>query len=334
MGKGNNVASLDLLKEVMDKINKSYGAGTVYEYKNFTGEERERVPTGSLGLDYITGGGWVKGLMHYISGFESSGKSTLCLYAIAEVQKKGGRAAYIDHEYCFDKAYAESLGVNVNELIVSQPDTIEKGYQIFVDLCSTGMLDLIVFDSIAAAQTQKEADGDVGDQSMGVKAKLNSTTFPKITQVLHKYNVIGIFVNQLREKIGISYGSPITEPGGNAVKFYPSIKIEVRQSEKQKDDEGMITGNLVKAKCTKNKTSRPFLETDYIINYGEGISREMEILSFGQDLGLIKRSGSWYSYGDVKLGQGASNVVLLLKDNVDLTDELEAIIRKNLFANG
>lgn len=334
MGKATNATGLSLLHEVMDKINKSYGANTVYEYKNFTGEEKERIPTGSLGLDYITGGGWVKGLMHYISGFESSGKSTLCLYAIAEVQKRGGRAAYIDHEYCFDKAYAESLGVNVDELIVSQPDTIEKGYQIFVDLCSTGMVDLIVFDSIAAAQTQKEAEGDVGDQSMGVKAKLNSTTFPKITQKLHEHNVIGIFVNQLREKIGISYGSPITEPGGNAVKFYPSIKIEVRQSEKQKDGDGMITGNLVKAKCTKNKTARPFLETEYVINYGEGISREMEVLSFGEDLGIIKRSGSWYSYGDIRLGQGATNVVLLLKDNVELTEELENTIRKKLFANG
>lgn len=331
MVKVKETSSLDLLKDVMDKINKSYGSGTVYEYKNFKGEDKERVPTGSLGLDYITGGGWVKGLMHYISGFESSGKSTICLYAIAKVQQAGGRAAYIDHEYCFDKAYAESLGVNVDELIVSQPDTIEKGYQILVDLVSTGLIDIIIFDSIAAAQTQKEADGDVGDQSMGVKAKLNSTTFPKITQTLHKHNTIGIFVNQLREKIGVVYGSPITEPGGNAVKFYPSIKIELRQSEKQKDGDGMITGNLVKAKCTKNKTARPFLETDFIINYGEGISKGMEILSFAEDLGLVKRSGSWYSYGDIKLGQGANNVVLLLKDNVELTNELESEIRKQLF---
>lgn len=682
----------DALKEVMDKLNKAYGDGTVYEYKNYTGVDRPRLKSGSLSIDFLTGGGWARGVMNYISGFESAGKSTLCLYAIAEAQKEGLKCVYVDHEYCFDKAYAESLGVNVDELIVTQPGCMEDGYQILIDLCKTGKVGLVVFDSIAAAQTRKELEGDVGDQTMGVKAKLNSITFPKICQVLSEHNIVGLFVNQLREKIGISYGclhadtklvftdgrsftmrevvdnkingcvysinnktgkieekpitgwhnngnvknqedfisikttaidsgggvfgitvtpnhkvlvndtwleaaeinvgdnltskytelingslkefllgtlvggssvkkghstrchfsfqdnenieyvqwkisklskafsfyekgapdskgnnkgfkkyvsapihelakisselgnrnplymlqnnptwlslavwimddghydaqgfhnrykisikrlkkhpeivdkivklinqifnldcrsykdgclhfnkedtliiasnireyvpncmqyklpkihqgfykdfeldftpivktqhvkviekrlaslrqmrqkgkyditvadnhnymvggvsngvivhnSPITEPGGNALKFYPSIKIEVKQSTKEKDSTGLVTGNLVKAKCTKNKTSRPFLESEYIIEYGLGINHEKEILDFALELGIVSRGGSWYSYGDTKLGQGEANVVEVLRGTPELLEELESLVRTNL----
>lgn len=320
---------LSALEATMARINKAMGEGTVYEYKNYTGAPKERISTGSISVDYITGGGWLRGAMNYISGFESSGKSTLCLYAIASCQAEGLKCAYIDHEYCFDKAYAESLGVNVDELIVTQPDCIEDGYQILIDLVKTGEIGCVVFDSIAAAQTKKELEGDVGDQTMGVKAKLNSVTYPKITQVLKEFNVVGMFVNQLREKIGISYGSPITEPGGNAVKFYPSIKVEVRQSTKDKDSDGVITGNLIKAKCTKNKTARPFLETEYTIEYGLGIDKTKEILDFAVWMNIINRSGSWFSYGDTKLGQGANKVVDLLNDNPELLEEIEGLVRAN-----
>jgi len=237
------------LKQTLEMLNKAMGEGTVYKYKDFKGVPKERQRTGILGLDVITGGGWVKGLMNYISGWESSGKSTACAYAIAECQKNGGIAAYIDSEQSFDKTYAESLGVKVDEMILSQPDNIENGYQILLDLVRTGEVDLIVFDSIAAAPTKKELQGDVGDSAIGLKARINSSTFPLICSAAKKTNTTIIMVNQLREKIGVMYGSPVTEPGGNSVKFYPSIKIEVKQSTKAKE-EGEVVGNLIKAKCT------------------------------------------------------------------------------------
>jgi recombination protein RecA len=328
-GKAEEVVKKDVLQEALDKLNKAMGAGSVYEYKNFQGEEKERVSSGSLSIDYIIGGGYVKGLMHYISGGFSSGKSTLCLHAIKEVQRLGGKCAYIDSEYCLDSTYASSIGVDMGELIVAQPNCIEDGYQILIDLVETGKIDLVIFDSIAAAQTRKELEGDVGDHTMGIKAKLNSVTFPKICQTLKKSNTIGLFINQQRMKMGIAYGSPITEPGGESVKFYPSIKIEVNQSTKQQDGAGDISGNLVKAKCTKNKTSRPFLEASYVINYGEGVDYVHEIFDLGQKFGYIKRGGAWFSYEETSLGQGEANAIAMLKDNPDLVAILDEQIRSN-----
>lgn len=319
----------DILEGIMDNINKTMGAGTIYKYGDYQGADKERLRTGILGLDLITGGGWVKGLMNYISGWESSGKSTACLYAIKEAQKEGITCAYIDHEYSFDKYYAESLGVNVDSLIVTQPDTIEQGYQILIDLASTGKVGLILFDSIAAAQTKKQSEGDVGDQSMGVKAKLNSETFPKICSVIKKNNVTLLMVNQLREKIGVMFGSPVTEPGGNSIKFYPSIKVEVRQSTKEKDGDE-VTGNLIKAKCTKNKTSRPFREVEYSITYGEGINRNEEIVNAAMHFGLMTKAGSWYKYGETSVGQGLQGAARTLEDNPDMAEELERLVYENI----
>lgn len=317
------------LDQALEDINKTLGAGTAYEYKNFTGAPVKRLRTGSIGLDIATGGGYVYGLMNYISGWESSGKSTLCLYAIKEAQEKGGKCMYVDHEYSFDKGYAESLGVNVDELILSQPDTAEHGYEVLLKLMATGEIKVAVFDSIAAALTQREIEGDLGDSNMGVKAKLNSGTFPKLCRVAKENGVALIMVNQLREKIGVMFGSPVTEPGGNALKFYPSLKIETRQSTKDKID-GEVTGNLVKAKVTKNKTAPPFKEAEYSIVYGEGIDRIGEVIFWGERYGIINKAGSWYSLSEdafgsdaIKLGQGANGAKATLIDNPDLTDQIE-----------
>lgn len=317
------------LDDALSSLNKALGEGTVYEYKNYTGAPVKRLRTGSIGLDIATGGGYVYGLMNYISGWESSGKSTLCLYAIKEAQKLSDKCAYIDHEYSFDRTYAESLGVNVDELIVSQPDTAEHGYEVLLRLMATGEVKVAVFDSIAAALTQREIEGDLGDSNMGVKAKLNSATFPKLCRVAKENGVALIMVNQLREKIGIMFGSPVTEPGGNALKFYPSLKVETRQSTKAKTD-GEVTGNLVKAKITKNKTAPPFKEAEYSIVYGEGIDRLGEIIHWGEYYGIIIKAGSWFSlskdaFGEdaIKLGQGANGAKTTLADNPDLTDQIE-----------
>jgi len=311
---------------VLSAINKKMGEGTVYKYADFTGVENERIPTGIFSLDILSGGGWARGLMNYISGWESSGKSTACLYAIKETQAMGLKAAYIDHEYSFDKTYAESLGVNVDELIVTQPNTMEEGYDILIQLAESGLFGAIIFDSIAAAEPRKSLEGDVGDQSMGVKAKLNSETYPKICRSIKKTNTMLLMVNQLRSKIGIVYGSPDTEPGGNANKFYPSIKIDVRQGTKEKDGDEVV-GNLIKAKCGKNKTSHPFREAEYTITYGEGIDRNYEIVNFSLKLGFMTKAGSWIKYGETTVGQGAYGAAEVLKDNVELAQELEAKIK-------
>lgn len=319
------------LEEALAIINDKIGVNTVYVYKDFKGIEASRVSTGSLTLDYLTGGGWVYGLMNYLIGFESSGKSTACLHAIAEIQKdprnKGKKCLYVDHEYTFDKSYAESLGVDVDNLIVSQPNTIEDGYQIVLDLLDTGLICGVMFDSVAAGIPVKELEGDVGDHTMGIKAKLNSINFPKICQKLKRSNAVGIFVNQFRQNLG-GYGG-LSEPGGNAVKFYPSIKIEMRRnSDKEQAKDGEVLGNHVNVKCSKNKTSAPYREGDFAIIYGKGISRSHEIMKFGQLLGLIQRNGSWFSYDDVKIGQGLTNACALLDDNPELCEELEGKIRE------
>lgn len=312
--------------KVLEDLNKKFGKGTIYKYSDFEGTDTERIPTGTLSLDILTGGGWICGGMNYISGWESSGKSTACLYAIREAQKAGKKTAYIDHEYSFDKTYAESLGVNVDDLVVTQPDTMEDGYEIIIELSKSGLFGAIIFDSIAAAEPRKSMDGDVGDQSMGVKAKLNSETYPKICREIKKTNTMLLMVNQLRSKIGIVYGSPDTEPGGNANKFYPSIKVEVKQGSKEKEGDEVI-GNLIKAKCQKNKTSVPFREAEYQIIYGEGIDRNYEIVSFGLKLGILSKAGSWIKYGETTIGQGAYGSAEVLKDNIELAQELETKIK-------
>lgn len=322
------------LQDALESLNKALGAGTAYEYKNFTGEPVKRLRTGSIGLDIATGGGWVYGLMNYISGWESSGKSTLGLYAVRNAQNKGEKCMYVDHEYSFDKTYAESLGVNVDEMILSQPDTAEHGYEVLLRLMKTGEIKVAIFDSIAAALTEREIEGDLGDSNMGVKAKLNSSSFPKLCRIAKENGVVLIMVNQLREKIGVMFGSPVTEPGGNALKFYPAIKVEARQSTKDKN-EGEVTGNLVKVKCTKNKTAAPFKEAEYSIIYGQGIDRISEVIHWGEKYGIINRAGSWFSlsedaFGDsaMKLGQGANGAKSTLEDNPELTDQIEDMIYK------
>ena len=321
------------IKEALAILTKKVGDGTVYKYSDYKTVPRQRLSTGILSLDIITGGGWIYEGMNYISGWESSGKSTVCLYGVAECQKKGEIAVYIDHEYSFDKEYAESLGVNVDDMILSQPDTIEDGYTVLLEMLEVENVGMVVFDSIAGAITKREVEGDVGDNAIGLKARLNSATFPRIVSKAKANKVVVLMVNQLREKIGVMFGSPVVEPGGNALKFFPSIKIEVRQSPKDKDgdDKEEITGNLIKAKCTKNKTYRPFLTAEYHIIYGEGIDKLGEILDYGVKYGIIDQAGSWYSYDGTKLGQGKKGVRTLLSDNPELTEELEGLIHKEIY---
>lgn len=322
------------LKETLEQINKKLGEDLVNVYSDFGTQEIPRLRTGSIGMDIITGGGWARGLMNYISGWESSGKSTLATYAIANTQKEGGVAAYIDHEYSFDKTYAESLGVDVDNMILAQPGSIEQGYDIALDLLASGHISILVFDSIAAAIPEKDLDGDTADQSMGIKARINSKVFPQLCSLAKKNGVTLIMINQLREKIGVMFGSPITEPGGNALKFYPSIKVTVQQATKIKGEGDAIDGNLVRAKCTKNKTSKPFRETEYNIIYGTGIDRTAEILYYGEKLGLIVKSGSWFSLceelGGTKIGQGANKALEMLHDNPELSEQIEKVIYENL----
>lgn len=319
------------ISEVLAKLNKELGANTVDRYCDMKAEEIDRLPSGSLGVDKITGGGWAKGLMNYITGWESSGKSTLCIYAVAETQKAGGVAAYIDHEYSFDKTYAESLGVNVDEMIISQPNTIEDGYNVAIQLMNSGEISTLIFDSVAAAIPKQELEADLDANSVGIKARINSKVFPQLALAAKKNNVALIVVNQKREKIGVMFGNPETEPGGNATKFYPAIKVEVRKSTLSKDGTD-VTGNLVVAKCSKNKTYRPFLECSYNIVYGEGIDTYGEVLDNAVELGFVKKSGSWYSLSDgTRLGQGAAAVITMLKDNPELYETIKANVYHTLF---
>lgn len=312
------------LDDLLKSINEQVGEDSVFQYGNYKGsKDIERLSTGSIGIDFITGGGWAYGAMNYLFGFESSGKSTIALLAMAEAQKKRELAAYIDHEFSFDSKYATKLGVNVDKLVVSQPNTIEQGYDIFMKLADSGKFGLIAFDSIAAAIPENELDGDIGKAKIGSKAAINSATFPRLCHSLKKSNTVGIMINQYREKIGVMFGSPLTEPGGNSVKFYPSIKVELKQSTKDKDDDGNVSGNLIKATCKKNKTAPPFRDCAFDIVYNKGISRGSEILEFGLAFGIIDQKGSWFSYGDVKLGQGRPKVIEIIEDNVEMAEELE-----------
>lgn len=320
------------LDTAMEQIIKNYGQGAVM-FLGGEGNKKldvESVPTGSIGLDYALGiGGLPKGRIIEIYGPESGGKTTVTLHAIAETQKLGAMAAFIDVEHALDPVYAKSLGVDIDHLIVSQPDTGEQALEIMETLARSGAIDIVVLDSVAAMVTKAEIDGEIGDSFVGVQARLMSAAMRKLTSVISKSNTVAIFINQVREKIGVMYGNPETTPGGRALKFYASVRIEVRKGEKIVDD-GEIIGYTTKCKVVKNKVAPPFKETQFDMIFGEGISRLGEIITMGEELGFIKKSGAWYSYNGERLGQGKEKTKKFLKENDDLRLEIEGKIKENM----
>ncbi|MFK8282284.1 recombinase RecA [Capnocytophaga cynodegmi] len=329
-------AKLNALKLTLEKLDKTFGKGTVMQLGDATIEEIETFSTGSVSLDMALGvGGYPKGRVIEIFGPESSGKTTLTLHAIAEVQKAGGTAAFIDAEHAFDRIYAHKLGVDINNLLVSQPDHGEQALEIADALIRSNAVDLIVIDSVAALTPKSEIEGDMGDSKMGVHARLMSQALRKITGSINKANCIVIFINQLRDKIGVSFGNPETTTGGNALKFYASVRLDIRKAGGGtiKDSNGEIIGNRTKVKVVKNKVAPPFKSAEFDIMFGEGISKIGEIIDIGVDANIITKSGSWFSYEGTKLGQGRDTVKALLKDNPELAEELEAKIREFLKNN-
>lgn len=320
------------LDTAMEQIIKNYGQGAVM-FLGGEGNKKldvESVPTGSIGLDYALGiGGLPKGRIIEIYGPESGGKTTVTLHAIAETQKLGGMAAFIDVEHALDPVYAKSLGVDIDHLIVSQPDTGEQALEIMETLARSGAIDIVVLDSVAAMVTKAEIDGEIGDSFVGVQARLMSAAMRKLTSVISKSNTVAIFINQVREKIGVMYGNPETTPGGRALNFYASVRIEVRKGEKIVDG-GEIIGYTTKCKVVKNKVAPPFKETQFDMIFGEGISRLGEIITMGEELGFIKKSGAWYSYNGERLGQGKEKTKKFLKENDDLRLEIEGKIKENI----
>lgn len=317
------------LQLVLDKMDKTYGKGTVMRMGDSAVEEGLGViPSGSLGLDIALGvGGYPRGRVIEIYGPESSGKTTLTLHAIAEAQKAGGIAAFIDAEHAFDRYYAEKLGVDVENLIVSQPDNGEQALEIADNLIRSGAIDIIVIDSVAALTPKAEIEGEMGDSKMGLQARLMSQALRKLTATINKTKCTCIFINQLREKIGVMFGNPETTTGGNALKFYASVRLDIRRvSQIKTGDEA--TGNHVRVKVVKNKVAPPFRQAEFDIMFGEGISKVGEILDVGVEKGIVQKSGSWYSYKDTKLGQGRDAVKDLLKDNPELSEELETAIKE------
>jgi len=318
------------LKLTLDKMDKTYGKGAVMRMGDSAVERIETIPSGSLGLDLALGiGGYPKGRVVEIYGPESSGKTTLTLHAIAEVQKQGGIAAFIDAEHAFDRFYAEKLGIDTEELIISQPDNGEQALEITDNLIRSGAIDLIIVDSVAALTPKSEIEGEMGDSKMGLQARLMSQALRKLTGTISKTKCCCIFINQLREKIGVMFGNPETTTGGNALKFYASIRLDIRRISQIKDADG-ATGNRTRVKVVKNKTAPPFRQTEFDIMYGSGISKVGEIIDMGVDNEIVKKSGSWFSYGDTKLGQGRDAVRQLLTDNPDLAEEIEAKIKEAL----
>jgi recombination protein RecA len=321
-------AKLKALQLTLDKLDKAYGKGTVMRMNDEAQEEIEAISSGSLGLDTALGvGGYPRGRVVEIYGPESSGKTTLTLHAIAECQKNGGIAAFIDAEHAFDRYYAQGLGVNIDELIVSQPDHGEQALEIADNLIRSGAIDIIVIDSVAALTPKSEIEGEMGDSKMGLHARLMSQALRKLTASISKTNCTVIFINQLREKIGVMFGNPETTTGGNALKFYASVRLDIRRSTQIKDAQGGITGNRTRVKVVKNKVAPPFKTVEFDILYGKGISRTGELLDLGVESEIIQKSGSWFSYGDTKLGQGRETVIKLLEDNVELAEEIEGLIR-------
>jgi len=322
-------AKLKALRLTMEKLDKTYGKGAVMLMGDKAVEEVEVIPSGSLGLDIALGiGGYPRGRVIEIYGPESSGKTTLTLHAIAEVQRRGGIAAFIDAEHAFDRFYAEKLGVKTEDLIISQPDNGEQALEITDNLIRSGAIDLIIVDSVAALTPRAEIEGEMGESKVGLHARLMSQALRKLTATISKTNVTCMFINQLREKIGVMFGSPETTTGGNALKFYASVRLDIRRSTQIKDGDVAI-GNRVKVKVVKNKVAPPFRTAEFDILYGEGISKVGEIVDLGVSTNVITKSGSWFSYGDTKLGQGRDGVKAILKDNPELCEEIEnAIVAK------
>ena len=326
-------AKLKALQLTLDKLDKTYGKGSVMRLGDSAIEEVEAISSGSLGLDIALGvGGYPKGRVIEIYGPESSGKTTLTLHAIAECQKAGGIAAFIDAEHAFDRFYAENLGVDVQELIISQPDNGEQALEIADNLIRSGAVDIVVIDSVAALTPKSEIEGEMGDSKMGLHARLMSQALRKLTGSISRTNCTVFFINQLREKIGVMFGNPETTTGGNALKFYASVRLDIRRSTQIKDADAKVLGNKTRVKVVKNKVAPPFRTTEFDIMYGEGISKIGEIIDLGVNYVIIKKSGSWFSYGDTKIGQGRESVKTLLQDNPDLMDELEQKILELLKA--
>ena len=324
-------AKLKALKLTLDKMDKTYGKGTVMKMSDQSVSDVEAISTGSLGLDLALGvGGYPRGRIVEIYGPESSGKTTLTLHAIAEAQKAGGIAAFIDAEHAFDRFYAEKLGVDLENLIISQPDNGEQALEITDNLIRSGAIDIIVIDSVAALTPKSEIEGEMGDSKMGLHARLMSQALRKLTGSISKTKCTVIFINQLREKIGVMFGNPETTTGGNALKFYCSVRLDIRRSTQIKDSNSEVQGNKTRVKVVKNKVAPPFRTAEFDIMYGQGISKVGEIIDIGVDYEIVKKAGSWFSYEDTKLGQGRDAVKNLIKDNPELMDELEEKVRNTI----
>src|SRR5574344_298275 len=317
---------LKALQAAMSKIEKDYGKGAIMKLGDEQIEKVEVIPTGSIALNAALGvGGYPKGRIIEIYGPESSGKTTLAIHAIAEAQKNGGIAAFIDAEHAFDRFYAAKLGVNVDELIISQPDNGEQALEIAEQLIRSSAIDIIVIDSVAALTPKAEIEGEMGENKVGLQARLMSQALRKLTSAINKTNTTCIFINQLREKIGVMFGNPETTTGGNALKFYASVRLDIRRVSQLKDGDEVI-GNQTRVKVVKNKVAPPFRKAEFDIMFGEGISRSGEIIDLGAELGVIKKSGSWYSYNETKLGQGRDAAKQCVSDNPELAEELEKLI--------
>lgn len=325
-----NTEKLKALKLTMDKIDKDFGKGSVMMMNERGEHTQEVISTGSIGLDTALGiGGLPKGRVIEIYGPESSGKTTIATHVIAEAQKKGGMCAIIDAEHAFDSSYAQKLGVDIDNLLISQPDYGEQALEIADRLILSGALDVVVIDSVAALVPKGELEGEMGDSKMGLQARLMSQALRKLTATISKTNTVCIFINQLREKIGVMFGNPETTTGGNALKFYSSVRLDIRRMSQIKDGEEAV-GNRVKVKVVKNKVAPPFRNAEFDIIFGEGISKIGEIIDMGVEMGIVQKSGSWFSYNSDKLGQGREQVKTLLKDNPQLADEIEVKIREKI----